>query len=168
MCNKLNRRFVVSVGAGEINIQDEVEFSNQKIEQNFSNYSAYHHRSTYLDLLPGESTVILEQEREMVRNAVFTEPDDQSAWIYYHYILSTAKLSSGAEAKKGIQLSQELAKVAISTDSAAAKDLAAYCETLQQEHDMCAELLEVEEDSKWALVTMAYILQLLAHRYILS
>jgi hypothetical protein len=130
--------------ATEISIEDEVGFSNQKIEQNFSNYSAYHHRSTYLHLLSGNSTEILENEREMVRNAVFTEPDDQSAWIYYHYILSMAKLSSankvGAdesadEAKRGVHLAQELAKVAISsvgTDALAAEDLGQYCETLQQ------------------------------------
>ena len=96
----------------------------------------------------------------MVRNAIFTEPDDQSAWIYYHHILSIQKLGGGAEAstETGIRLSQRLAKLAVSEDDGA------YCETLQQEHDMCAELLEVEEDSKWALTTMAYILQLLALR----
>lgn len=67
--------------------QTEFDFTTTKISQNFSNYSAWHNRSTLLGKLAEKLT---EQEREatvdnefdLVKNAIYTDPEDQSAWLY--------------------------------------------------------------------------------------
>ena len=65
-------------------VQNEFQFSEDKIRENFSNYSSFHHRSISLKRLvdEGASTlrVLLPAELSIVENAIFTEPDDQSAW----------------------------------------------------------------------------------------
>ena len=80
-------------------LQQEYNYSTEKILENFSNYSAFHHRTQYiLPLLfpstsptsllgadvrgagPDLNGTLLAAEFELVENAVFTEPDDQSAW----------------------------------------------------------------------------------------
>ena len=39
------------IGVGHISLRSEFEFSTKKISENFSNYSAFHHRSVYLKAL---------------------------------------------------------------------------------------------------------------------
>ncbi|XP_033928422.1 geranylgeranyl transferase type-2 subunit alpha [Melopsittacus undulatus] len=64
----------------------ELQFTQQLLARDFSNYSAWHQR---LKLLQGElSSDTLRQELELVRNAAFTDPHDQSAWIYLRCALS--------------------------------------------------------------------------------
>ena len=64
--------------------QDEFAFSTERIYKNFSNYSAFHHRSAYARGYLREAGVdardFVRAELEMVQQAVFTEPDDQTAW----------------------------------------------------------------------------------------
>ena len=64
-------------------IDSEWNFTTTKISANFSNGSAFHYRSKLLhyrlvDVLP---------ELELIHNAIFTEPDDQTAWWYLEYLL---------------------------------------------------------------------------------
>nr|XP_043608584.1 geranylgeranyl transferase type-2 subunit alpha 1-like [Erigeron canadensis] len=86
------RRFIADLK----NIPDEKElqFTTDMIEDNFSNYSAWHNRSVLLTRLlekkaegysPKEN--FLSKEYEFVRNAVFTDPDDQSGWFYHLWLL---------------------------------------------------------------------------------
>lgn len=91
------RRFLLS----HINVQtsqtkehtkSELEFTMQKIRQNFSNYSAWHVRSQLLNLLDTEEPVsnriaVIQSELELIQAAYYTEPADQSAWLYHHWIL---------------------------------------------------------------------------------
>jgi geranylgeranyl transferase type-2 subunit alpha len=65
----------------------EWDFCSQKIQDNFSNYSALHHRSKLVLLL---KDVTLSNELELVHNAIFTEPDDQTAWWYHRFLLVNA------------------------------------------------------------------------------
>jgi len=92
----------------------EMKFSLIKIQENFSNYSAYHHRSVYIKHIDeynnsnGVNTNTnnttngtngttpnaqlnlrsrIDFELKIIENAMFTEPDDQSIWWYYQYIL---------------------------------------------------------------------------------
>ncbi|KAL9265748.1 Geranylgeranyl transferase type-2 subunit alpha 1-like protein [Drosera capensis] len=92
---------------------DELKYTRDVIGKNFSNYSAWHNRrgidlslvllgiavclgclSVILSSLfkrkvegffPKEK--ILNEEYQLVQNAIFTEPDDQSVWFYYLWLL---------------------------------------------------------------------------------
>lgn len=71
-------------------LQAEWDFTQQKIQDNFSNYSAIHYRTQLFPWkLQTTSDVekLLTEEWSMIMNAVFTEPDDQTAWWYAQYLL---------------------------------------------------------------------------------
>ncbi|VDN29279.1 unnamed protein product [Gongylonema pulchrum] len=84
------RRQVAQFGAQSA--EDELKFSNRLINANFSNYSSWHYRSTLLpSLFPDEELTIersvLDDEYRKLENAFFTDPEDQSAWIYAEWLL---------------------------------------------------------------------------------
>ncbi|KAJ7582596.1 rab-protein geranylgeranyltransferase [Mycena floridula] len=69
----------------------ELTYTKRKIESNFSNFSAWHQRSKVLSSLwaqgaldPVESK---EKEFELVRDAMYTDPNDQSVWIYHRWLV---------------------------------------------------------------------------------
>jgi geranylgeranyl transferase type-2 subunit alpha len=103
--------------------EEELSFTMQKIEQNFSNYSAFQQRSLLLQQ-PLTLDCIL-NEVEMVKQAVFTEPDDQSNWFYYRWLIQSM-----------LKLSQDVALESLITDQVQWID----------------ELIEVEPKAKLALV----------------
>jgi Protein prenyltransferase alpha subunit repeat len=102
-------------------IQNEWDFAGLKIRDNFSNFSAFHYRSKLLPLMtaPPSSSLssdgdsmdrlqsLLAAEMELVANAIFTEPDDQTAWWYQHFLLNfvlslDASFSSGQPVQPNI------------------------------------------------------------------
>ena len=130
------RREVVKLG--NISANDEMEFSMKKIGENFSNYSAFHHRSVYLRTCEGDVNDILEKELSIVHDAIFTEPDDQSAWWYYQFLINWGNSATEANAESRLR----------------------FEDVLHQEIETVRSLLELEADSKWAMVTLAYLLQI--------
>ncbi|XP_016483241.1 geranylgeranyl transferase type-2 subunit alpha 1-like [Nicotiana tabacum] len=94
------RRFVTALK----NIPDEkeLEYTTERICDNFSNYSAWHNRSVLLSHLLKENAKgyspkdnVFTEEYEFVRNALFTDPDDQSGWFYHLWLLDqTVKLET--------------------------------------------------------------------------
>eukprot|EP01101_Sappina_pedata_P008562 TRINITY_DN4772_c0_g1_i1.p1 TRINITY_DN4772_c0_g1~~TRINITY_DN4772_c0_g1_i1.p1 ORF type:complete len:313 (-),score=105.84 TRINITY_DN4772_c0_g1_i1:43-981(-) len=119
------RRFIVT--QGKVAAKSEFEFTTNKIEQNFSNYSAWHQRSSLFPVVHPEMLQIdIDQEFEFVSQALFTEPADQSAWFYHRWLRS---LSLGST------------------------------EVLQRELGNCESLLELEPESKWAILTKIFILK---------
>jgi Protein prenyltransferase alpha subunit repeat len=86
-------------------LMQEWEFTEQKIRDNFSNFSAFHYRSKLLPMLlqlkqqQGNNKDnnndylqwVIASEFELVANAVFTEPDDQTAWWYQRFLLDFMK-----------------------------------------------------------------------------
>jgi geranylgeranyl transferase type-2 subunit alpha len=92
-------------------VKDEFGFTTKKIEENFSNYSAWHQRSKLLpELYPDTETfkkalndgiyiIIIgsaddRSEFELLQNAFYTEPSDQSIWFYHLWLLEKDILSS--------------------------------------------------------------------------
>lgn len=101
------RRFVVD-SAG-VPHADELQYTLEKIEDNFSNYSAWHYRSKLLPLVhpaevesggKGGFGLAQDQRRieleEMVLHATGTDPDDSSAHFYHTWMLSLVE-SGGSQ-----------------------------------------------------------------------
>jgi len=75
---------------------DELEYTYKKICQNFSNYSAFHLRSKLIPIVYPTSDEkqlfeSLKKDFELIKNAVFTEPADQSPWFYHRWLLGRCK-----------------------------------------------------------------------------
>ncbi|KAJ3339718.1 hypothetical protein HDU93_007834 [Gonapodya sp. JEL0774] len=92
------RRYLVAFRApgitdGVSHPKKEFEYTTKKINQNFSNYSAWHYRSTVLpnSFAPSEIPAQLHTEFELVRSAIYTDPQDQSAWLYQRWLLGARK-----------------------------------------------------------------------------
>ncbi|KAJ6500469.1 hypothetical protein C8R45DRAFT_977826 [Mycena sanguinolenta] len=71
----------------------ELAYTTRKIESNFSNFSAWHRRTKILSSLWGSGTLDYskskEKEFDLVRNAMYTDPNDQSVWIYHRWLMVT-------------------------------------------------------------------------------
>ncbi|XGW30078.1 hypothetical protein V3C99_009247 [Haemonchus contortus] len=87
-----HRRVVAKLG--NLGEEEELEFSNRLIAQNFSNYSAWHYRAVLLPRIQNAKTgefklddTVIASELKKVTSAFFTDPDDQSAWVYSRWLL---------------------------------------------------------------------------------
>ncbi|EDR11331.1 uncharacterized protein LACBIDRAFT_233141, partial [Laccaria bicolor S238N-H82] len=74
----------------------ELAYTSRKIESNFSNFSAWHQRSKVLSSLwesgdLDESNNIWCAEFELIRNAMYTDPNDQSVWMYHRWLVGSSK-----------------------------------------------------------------------------
>ena len=76
-------------------LQNEWDFSTAKLHHNLSNFSAFFHRSQLFPWKAGRTNVreLITSELDMVVSALYTEPDDQSAWWYHHFLLKHGVLS---------------------------------------------------------------------------
>jgi len=73
----------------------ELAYTTRKIEANFSNFSAWHQRSKVLlslwskgELDPKKSR---EDEFDLVHDAMYTDPKDQSVWIYHRWLVGSGE-----------------------------------------------------------------------------
>lgn len=87
------RRFAIQHSG--VSNEEELAFTSAKIADNFSNYSAWHYRSKLLPLVDAKesgqlSKEVSDREFELVQNAFFTDPGDQSAWFYHNWLLGKA------------------------------------------------------------------------------
>ncbi|XP_075920584.1 geranylgeranyl transferase type-2 subunit alpha isoform X2 [Petromyzon marinus] len=87
----------------------ELAFTHGLLSSNFSNFSSWHYRAQQLALAgprparpPADA---LPAEFELVKNAIFTDPDDQSAWLYHRWLLGRAEQ---AESVSCLYVSQSL------------------------------------------------------------
>ena len=171
-------------------LQSEWEFTTKKIEQNFSNGSAFHMRSKLLPILiqldhcgvidPDSDSDIdsdsagnhdtgiflaakskwFQEELELIRNAVFTEPDDQTSWWYFRFVLSWANpmtMDDNATSNNANANANDNGKNDdITHDTYAALD--EYQSILYEEWDTIQELVEGEDGQcKWGLLGLYMI-----------
>jgi hypothetical protein len=78
-------------------LKEELDFTLKMIKKSFSNFSSWHYRSKLINLdlvnkkISWSSEEVLEYLKDdlyFIKNAIFTDPRDQSAWNYYNWILS--------------------------------------------------------------------------------
>ncbi|KAK7693313.1 hypothetical protein QCA50_002880 [Cerrena zonata] len=85
------RRYILATMTSPPPPKSELAYTTRKIESNFSNFSAWHQRSKVLLTLweSGEldRAKSIEEDFELVRNAMYTDPDDQSVWIYHAWLI---------------------------------------------------------------------------------
>jgi geranylgeranyl transferase type-2 subunit alpha len=86
-CWDFRRSLVNKIG---ISLANEIAFSTERININFSNYSSWHYRST-LQILTNQENVA--NELKLVQNAIFTDPIDTSAWFYLRWVLSNENVN---------------------------------------------------------------------------
>lgn len=108
-----HRRFALRVAGAHPSA--EARFTEALIDDNFSNYSAWHQRAASLQPMLGtsehrdgdgdgdadadeERSAILQSERERAAAAVFTEPRDSAAWFYHHWLEAQGMSDSAKEA----------------------------------------------------------------------
>lgn len=73
---------------------DELKYTQRKIESSFSNFSAWHLRTKLLGgswetLSPEEVAAAKDQEFELVTQALWTDPGDQSGWLYHRWLIGS-------------------------------------------------------------------------------
>lgn len=111
--------------------ETELAFSQLKIAENFSNYSAYQHRSVYLQRVRRPRDVV-EAELAVTESAVYTEPDDQSSWWYRRFLFAWAEDYGG--------------------------DTDWFHGIVQRQIEVLRGLLELEPESKWTLLELTALL----------
>ena len=147
------RRFVVSL-MNEHSPEKELNYSTKKIENNFSNYSAWHHRTKYLPKVYGDlhgslPSAILTEEYELVQHAFFTEPEDQAGWMYHAWLTAQTGVAEDATGDGDGDISSNNIP-AIPGDSA----------VYDRESVLCQELSDMEPSCKWPVVTLARLKKL--------
>ncbi|KAL7581718.1 hypothetical protein ACA910_022258 [Epithemia clementina (nom. ined.)] len=92
-------------------IVHEWDFTQKKIEQNFSNFSAFHYRSKLYDIFLNikrkegiTTTQHLQNELGLIENAIFTEPDDQTAWWYQSFLLRQEEKASNDNTNRNVEV----------------------------------------------------------------
>lgn len=120
------RRFVAEkLGRG---VDEELQYTLTKIENNFSNYSAWHYRSAILESRGAADAETLAGEFELASNAFYTEPEDQSAWMYHRWLTSRARAIEDAKDRESL---------------------------LERERQTCREVSDLEPTCKWPLLALA-------------
>ncbi|KAH7678879.1 Protein geranylgeranyltransferase type II protein [Dioscorea alata] len=86
------RRFLAALS--NVPEVEELMYTMEMIDSNFSNYSAWHNRSFLLSNLLKQKAQgfvskekILTDEYDLVHQALFTEASDQSGWFYFLWLL---------------------------------------------------------------------------------
>ncbi|KAI7834824.1 hypothetical protein BX661DRAFT_175597 [Kickxella alabastrina] len=90
------RRFVVAklreTKGDDVDLA-EFAFTTEQINRDCANHSAWHNRSKLLPTLlqrcasPEERKELLGTEVDLILNAIYTDPDDQNAWLYHEWLL---------------------------------------------------------------------------------
>jgi geranylgeranyl transferase type-2 subunit alpha len=120
----------------------------EKIQENFSNYSAFHHRSKFIKTNATSLMTALPAEFSIVKNAVFTEPDDQSAWWYPQFLLTWA-------------LTEVKDKQATGRVEEAAALATWLVGMLQEQLELMRSLYEIEPMCMWVMNGLAAMIALL-------
>jgi geranylgeranyl transferase type-2 subunit alpha len=181
----------------------EFKYTTESIHANFSNYSAWHHRSVLLGMPAGAAAAataakavttksdsaksdappsagneftfedLVVAELQLVKQAIFTDPYDQSCWLYQRWLLGRflAALSAPLPAAIPITtnpLTAQAAATAAATSLSASSSLDVgaaerVLSVLNAELQTVDELIGVEPNAKFALLSRAILLHCIMH-----
>ncbi|KXL43355.1 hypothetical protein M433DRAFT_110997 [Acidomyces richmondensis BFW] len=86
---------------GKSMVEEEFGYTTKMIKTNLSNFSAWHYRGRLIPhlLLERNSSSLarkefLDGEFDLITNALWTDPNDQSLWFYHAYLMSTLDCSN--------------------------------------------------------------------------
>ena len=134
-------------------LQAEWEFTRTKIVHNFSNFSAFHYRSKLLQLL--WPRVDLADELQLVEDAVYPEPDDQTAWWYQAFLLDWMKTKAATDTDRMQQHLEALEELAneVTTCKWVRLGMLSCLERLpgdtkEKQRELWQNLLEMDQDRK--------------------
>jgi len=120
--------------------KSELAYTTRKIEQNFSNFSAWHQRTKVWGVIwreqPETEASAKREEFEFVRNALWTDPSDQSAWLYHRWLIGQG--SDSATLKSEISAIEELI-AEVGSDSKWPLQALVHYKTLLAGHDPAAK-----------------------------
>ncbi|KAK9469419.1 hypothetical protein V1512DRAFT_218412 [Lipomyces arxii] len=139
------RRYVVQsmeTATGISMTRKEFDYTTSKINANFSNFSAWHNRTKLIPRLLIEEPDIdardfLGKEIYFITQAMYTDPDDQSVWLYHRWLVTSNDIVNLEPIERKALLGKEIKSI--------------------------EELLEVEPDSKWCLHSLAFYKTYLAN-----
>ncbi|KAJ7197194.1 hypothetical protein GGX14DRAFT_471768 [Mycena pura] len=115
----------------------ELAYTTRKIESNFSNFSAWHHRTKLLSSLWGSGKLDYSKSKEEGKHAMYTDPNDQSVWIYHRWLMGEGKT--------------------IPTLSVLEREIVIIQELL--------ELLEEQPDRKWCMESLVHYKRLVLRKH---
>ncbi|KAI5124339.1 hypothetical protein M0805_008946 [Coniferiporia weirii] len=85
------RRYVLASMPVKTPEADELAYTTGKIEANFSNFSAWHQRSKVYSSMWEQGLLdeakSKDEEFELIKQALYVDPYDQSAWIYHRWLV---------------------------------------------------------------------------------
>lgn len=94
------RRYVLSSMPVQRPLTEELKYTQSKIESNFSNFSAWHYRTKTLAAIweennasPEDIKKVKDKEFELVTQALWTDPGDQSGWLYHSWLIGQSTLT---------------------------------------------------------------------------
>ncbi|EEB08648.2 rab geranylgeranyltransferase alpha subunit [Schizosaccharomyces japonicus yFS275] len=137
------RRYVVAAVEktnGTSLARRELEYTRVAIEADFSNFSAWHSRTKLLQTILNEESdeeqreklrsTFLSQELDTIHQAIFTDPEDSSSWIYHRWLMGFCHAPN------------ENALLLPPTKEQCA-------DLLRQEINLIHELYEMEPENRW-------------------
>ncbi|KAI0313624.1 rab-protein geranylgeranyltransferase [Amylostereum chailletii] len=149
------RRYVLAGMPVPRSEKAELSYTTKKIESNFSNFSAWHQRTKVLSSLwtsgKLDKETSIQQEFDLVQNAMFTDPNDQSVWLYHRWLIGSGQpyLRCGNRGP-------------CSNISCPLGDDRAL---LEREIELIQVLLDEQPDSKWCMECLVHYKQLLLRNH---
>lgn len=100
---------------------------------------------------------VLRDEFDFVKQAFYTEPEDQSAWFYHRWLIGCCIARYHVE----ISSFKDMEETGIDKrDEYNALIQSEFLDTLRSQQQVCEEVIELEPESKWALLTLAGLKEL--------
>ncbi|KAF8590427.1 rab-protein geranylgeranyltransferase [Ramaria rubella] len=92
----------------------ELAYTARKIESNFSNFSAWHQRSKVYTVIwecaeENDRIRAKNEEFELIKQAIYTDPGDQSVWLYHRWLVGSGDSQELLE--REIRVIQELLEI---------------------------------------------------------